>query len=658
MKYESLFSPIVLAGQEIKNRIAMAPMGCSRESQYGDGRVSTELIDCFEERAKGGVGMIISPFIAVDKRYYSMTLALFNSEHLLGISRLAEAIKVFDCKFILQLAHFGGKYTKGFEYERDPIAPSCIKSRMYPFSPKEMNNAEIEETINLFIQCGEMAKNVGCNGVELHAAHGYLINQFISPHANRRNDEYGGTLEKRMNFVSKVVKGIREKCGDDFIIGIKYSAHEHLDGGIDINEAKRIAVFIEEQGIINYLHVSVFTPPLMGFLDCDYPTVPPTYTPHPLVPLAAEIKKSVKIPVIAAGGLNNPEYINQIIAEGKTDMVALGRALIADPEWPKKAKTNGNIKYCILCNTCHLRGMNQKTIKCSVNPYMNEERRYSVYLKEKANTSKKVMVIGAGPAGMEAAITACKRGHNVILAEKSNRIGGLLKVASIPNFKKGVLDLLNYYKTEIDHSDIELRLGVDVNAEYIFKEDINAVIISVGADLVIPKIKGIDNDFVFDSALALGNEDLIAGNNILVIGGGLVGLETALHFAMKGKRVKIIDFICFEDILRDEHIENKSMLIRNLWKNNVEIFTEKLIREIKKNHEVIIEDKNNKIELLKTDNIIFSTGYIPKKGFVQEIKENILRSHPDLEIYSIGDCVSCDKIFNAINSGANSAWCL
>ncbi len=656
MDYKNLFSPIVLAGQEIKNRIAMAPMGITRESQYGDGRVSTELIDYFEERARGGVGMIISPFTAVDKRYYSLVLALFSTEHLLGIGRLAEAIKVFNCKFILQLSHFGGKAPIGFNIRREPIAPSKIKSRMYPFPPNEMTIEQIEEIIDLFIQCGIWAKTGGCHGIELHAAHGYLMNQFISPHANRRTDEYGGTLEKRMNFISKIAKGIREKCGDDFIIGIKFSAHEHLEGGIDTDEAKKIAAFIDKQKLINYLHVSAFTTLLPGFLDCEYPSVPPAYTPHPLLPLAYEIKKSVSLPVIATAGINDPQYADRIISEGKTDMVAIGRALIADPQWANKAKNKGNIKYCIQCNTCYLRGMNQKTLKCSVNPYVNEERRYSVYINKKADIIKKVLIVGAGPAGLEAALTASKRGHEVVLIEKEETIGGLLKVASIPTFKSAVKKLKDYYEVELANSRVKLKLGIDINKDYILNKETDAIIIAVGALPIIPKIPGIDNEFVLTSVDALENEASIKGESIIIIGEGLVGLETALHFAMKGKKVKTVDFIKFDEILCDEHIENKSMLVRNLWKYGTEILNEFFVEEITKNHEVIITQKKNKKNILQADNVIFATGYKPNKQLVSEIKTKFLSFNPDLEVYVIGDCVLCDKIFNAVNSGAQTAW--
>ena len=243
MRYPNLFSSIVLAGQEIKNRIFMAPMGVGFEDYYYGGRVSTEMVDYCEARAKGGTGLIISPFAAVDERYFALTMGIYSRKILVGISRLTEALHVYDCKFLVQLSHFGGKSPKYFTYGRDPVAPSSIESRMYEEQPIELTVGQIQEIIGLFIQSGKWSKETGCDGVELHGAHGYLINQFYSPHTNQRNDAYGGTMEKRLRFLKEIAEGIRKSCGKDFIIGLKFSAHEHLPGGIDNEEAKKYLNF-------------------------------------------------------------------------------------------------------------------------------------------------------------------------------------------------------------------------------------------------------------------------------------------------------------------------------------------------------------------------------------------------------------------------------
>jgi NADPH-dependent 2,4-dienoyl-CoA reductase/sulfur reductase-like enzyme len=422
---------------------------------------------------------------------------------------------------------------------------------IYPIKPVEMSIAQIEEIRDLFIRCAIWAYDAGCNGVELHAAHGYLINQFMSPHTNRRKDRYGGSLKKRLRFVCEIATEIRKNCGEDFIIGMKMSAHEHLKNGINTDIAIDTAKMIEAQGILNYLHISAFTTLIPGFLDCDYPSVPPIYTPNPLVPLAEAIKKEVDLPIIATGGIYDPEYANNIIKKGKTDMVALARALIADPEWSNKAKNGKNIKYCILCNTCYFRGMQQKSIKCSVNPYVSEERRYSFYLNNKSDNPKNILIVGAGPGGMEAALTAKKRGHKVMLIEKDMEEGGLLKLASIPKFKTNLSKLLGYYQRELKENNINTAFGIEINDKNVLNYDFEILIMAVGGKLIKPEIKGIEKSIVTGVNQALLNKDFVSGNKVLVIGAGLVGLETSLHFALSGKNVSILDIIGYDEILTD-----------------------------------------------------------------------------------------------------------
>ncbi len=656
MRYRNLFQPIVLGGQELKNRIVMAPMGCGKESQYGDGRVSTELIDFFEERAKGGVGMIISPFTAVDRRYYTLTLGLFSREHVLGISRLAEALKVFDCKFILQLSHFGGKSPKGFEYDRPPIAPSAIESIMYPVKPLEMSCEQIEETIGLYIQAAEWAKDAGCAGVELHAAHGYLINQFISPHANRRSDEYGGSLEKRMRFVTRIAEAIRRTCGKDFIIGIKYSGHEHLEGGIDTGEAVRIGQFLDAQGLLDYLHISAFTTLLPGFLDCDYPSVPPIYTPHPLVPIAHEVKKAVRMPVIATAGITDPGYADRLLGEGKADLVAMARALIADPDWANKARHGGNIRPCILCNTCYHRGMQQKVEKCAVNAYLGEERKYQAYLRTRAEPGRKVLVVGAGPAGLEAALTADRRTHRVTLLEKEPDIGGLMRCGSIPPFKENIARLIGYYRSELEKSGVEVRVGVEATADSILREDAEVIVLAAGGKPVRPPIPGLHGRNVYTAADALRSEGRIAGSRVVVIGAGFVGCEVGLYLAQKGKTVTVVDWLPFEKLLSEDHPVNRSMLIRSMRKAGVQIVSEGKVTAVKPDRILAQVGAACAEQEFGADAVVVAAGYQPDRELELALSKALEDSSDAPELYRIGDCRKCGKIFDAVNSGANLAW--
>jgi 2,4-dienoyl-CoA reductase-like NADH-dependent reductase (Old Yellow Enzyme family)/thioredoxin reductase len=656
MKYTHLFTPIVLGNQEIKNRILMAPMGCTRESQYGEGRVSTELIDFFEARARGGVGMVVSPFTAVDKRYHTLTLGLFSREHVLGFSRLAEVLRVFDCKFVVQLSHFGGRSPKGFEYDREPIAPSAIESPMYPHMPLEMSIEQIEEVIHLFVQCGIWVRDAGCSGVEIHAAHGYLINQFISPHANRRQDAYGGTLPKRMEVVRKIAQSLRRQCGEDFIIGLKYSAHEHLDGGIDTEEAKRIARFLSEHKVVDYLHVSAFSTLLPGFLDCDYPSVPPMYTPHPLVPLAEEVRKVATVPVVAAGGITDPEFADGLILEKKVDMVALGRSLIADPDWPNKAQSGGNIKHCLLCNKCYFRGMQQKTLKCSVNPYVGEERRYHSYFEHGSKKRRCILVIGAGPAGLETAITADRMGHSVLLIEKEQEIGGVLRSGCVPEFKQNLRRLIAYFERELSAGGVEVHLGLEATSDYVMQQEADAIVVAVGGEPVIPPVKGIDKVDVLTAVQVFEDEALLRKGNILVVGAGYVGCELALHLSGKRGDITVVDPLAFDAILVEDHPVNKSMLIRGMRSGNVRLLAGTKVVQLYAGEAVLEDVGTGQQTRLASDNVVIASGYRPRHDLEQSIRASMRSADHQLPVYAIGDCVSCKSVLEAVNSGANLAW--
>ena len=656
MKYKNLFSPISLAGQEIKNRIFMAPMGTGFEEYYYGGRVSTEMIDYYEARAKGGTGLIISPFAAVDERYFALTMGIYSRKLLMGISRLAETLHIYDCKFLVQLSHFGGKSPRYFVHGNTPIAPSSIDSVMYPEKPQEMTLEQIEEIIGLYIQSGEWARDAGCDGVELHGAHGYLINQFYSPHTNKRNDDYGGNLEKRLNFLIKIAEEIRRKCGKDFIIGFKFSAHEHLEDGIDIDEAKKICGFLDGLKLLDYIHVSANAVTIPIFLDCSYPEVPPIYNGQPLVPLAAEIKKSVKTPIIATSGISDPDLAEEIIKDMKADIVAIGRALIADPNWANKARSGQNIKPCIKCNTCYKRVLNQQVIKCSVNPYVGEEKKYGAFLNKKALQKKKVLIIGSGPAGLESAISAKLRGHDVIIFEKENEIGGNLRFASRQDFKKEIKDLLNYYKDEIIKNNIEVRLNKEFDFKDILTEKPDVLIIAIGAKPMIPDF--IDRNtgkFFFAEDILKCTDVSVVGERIAVIGAGLIGCEIALHLALKGKKIYLIDCLPFDDILIDEAPVNKHMLITKLRKNMVEILCGKEVGISENGKKIYIKNEKD-TKSFEIDNIVIATGYEPLHNKAIKISNKLKENDSQIDIRIIGDCKKVGKIFDAINKGAQTAW--
>ena len=646
MNLENLFSPIMVGRSEVKNRIVMAPMGANFEAV--DGSVTEALIDYFEERARGEVGLIISPFAMVSSEQRIGTLGIFSDRFIPGMSRLCGRVQSFGAKFVLQIAHPGGKAMRELTGKR-PLAPSSIESLIYSERPRELTREEIEELIEEFVEAARRAKEAGCDGIEVHGAHTYLVGQFISPHTNRREDEYGKDLEGRMKFPSSIVKGVRRICGEDFVVGFKFSAHEHLEEGVDDDLARKIARYIEKEGA-DYIHAAATSSTIPGFLECDFPSVPSIYSPQGvLVKLAENVKKDVGIPVIGTGGITDPEYAERVLREGRADLVAIGRALIADAQWALNARTGKKPRYCIKCNTCHKELFARRRVKCAVNPAAGEERRFEM---RKSLSPKKVAVVGAGPAGMEAALVASQRGHNVILYEEKDSIGGKMVFASVPQFKPEIGKLLEYYERILKSSPVEVRLGHRISAlDDLSRESPEVVIVAVGADLLVPEIPGIEKEKVLTVLQLFEDKTLKIGKEVVVVGAGLIGSETSWYLASQNKSVAVVDTLARESILEDEHPTNRSMLIRSMEKEGVKILEKREIVRIEEEG-AVVKRENGTEELLLADNVVFATGFEPKG----DLRGALSKVSFDAEVYFIGDCVEPRKLCEAIHEGYHAAW--
>ena len=355
--FPKLFSPIAVGPLEIANRVVLAPVDVGLHGPNGE--VTERYIDFIVDRARGQTGLLITEFTTVTPEKRVITTSVWDDRFIPGLARMAEAVHDAGSPIFMQIAALGGK-----SYV-EPFAPSAVDSPLYEQTPREMTVDEIKLMVERFIQGARRAKQAGFDGVEYHCAHSYLGGQFISPHTNRREDDYGGDFDGRMRFGAEVIAGIRQECGDDFPIGFKFSAHEHLHGGVNdhYDEGEndklhlRVAEFMEKAGVA-YLHVATTSATLMrvkGFVECTHPSVPPMYIkPNTLVDLAEEVKANgARVPVIATGGITDPADAEDIIASGRADMVALGRTLIADGHWARKARVGENIAPCIRCNFCH-----------------------------------------------------------------------------------------------------------------------------------------------------------------------------------------------------------------------------------------------------------------------------------------------------------------
>lgn len=631
-KLVKLFEPFQLKKVNLRNRIVMPPM--ASRLALPDGIVSETLINYYEERAKGGVGLIIVEFSYIDdkaSRAFPGQLGIYNEKLIPLLNELVERIKAHGSKIALQINH-AGRSTSRTIIGRKPLAPSALTVARGDEMTKELSIEEIEEIIEAYGEAARRTKAAGFDLVEIHGAHGYLICQFLSPLVNRRTDKYGSD---RVIFALEVVKRVREKVGEDFPIGFRISGDEYVDGGITLELSKYYAKRLAEAGV-DYIHVSGGTT-----VTVDKFISPMYYPPGGLVYLAEEIKKVVSIPIITVGSIYDPLFAEKVLQEGKADLVSMGRALIADPELPKKAAEGRmeDIRPCIRCNQgCFSRLREFKTQRCTANALVGREKRLEII---PASGVKKVLVVGGGPAGMESARVAAMRGHKVILFEKENELGGQLRIASIPHFKRDIKRLIEYLYTQIKKLDVAIELGKEMNLDLIRTIEPDVVIVATGATAFVPDIPGISKSFV-QTATDILTGTKQSGKNTVVAGGGMVGCETAIYLAESGKNVTMIEML--GEIGIDLEPTSKIAVSKMLNENGVKIITNVKLKEIRDENIVII-DKNWVERSIETETLVIALGSIPNRILIDELKGK------NMKFYAIGDCVEPRKSINAIDEG-------
>ncbi|MEM3019136.1 MAG: FAD-dependent oxidoreductase [Candidatus Bathyarchaeia archaeon] len=630
-----LFTPIKLGKVEVRNRVAFAPMGTGLYST--DGTVTEETLPYIEARARGGVGLIISQFTAATKFQRFPLMVSFEDRLIPSLRSYADAAHRYGAKVFLQIATMGGADLLG------SYAPSAIDLPWYSILPKELTREQIREVIEGFIQAALRAKKAGFDGVELHGAYGYLIAEFISPFSNRRKDEYGGDFEGRMRVPVEIVRGIRDVCGGDFPVGFKFNAYEDVPGGIDLELSVRIANKMVDEGVV-YLHPVTMATGLSTLGLSKYPAMPILY--HPIdvtIPVAEHIKSHLKdTPVLAAGGIKDPAFAEAILNSGKADMVVLGRALLADPDWVNNSMAGRRVRPCLRCNVCHFEAVAWvRKIVCTVNPYLMREPEEPL---KRAPRRKRVMVVGGGPAGIMASLVASKRGHEVTLYEKGNELGGLLIPGSRPPFKADVLDLLNYLREEISESDVEVRLKEEVTPEKVRHEAPDALIVAIGANPIRPPIKGLEKARVLYVTEALLNPEKI-GNEPLIVGGGVTGCETALYLRRLGKSVMIVEKLPELMPLEEEGYKyNTAVLTKMLKEEGVRALCKSEVVEVTPSSAFVRFGGSRPFEV-SADTIILAVGLKAERSLVEPFRASCKES------YVIGDCESPRRIRDAIFEG-------
>lgn len=602
---KKIFEPGLIGTLEIKNRLIVPPMLTEYASE--DGRLTERYISYYEEKAKGGWGLIICEDNAVDIKGvgFKSIPGVWSDEIMAEHTTLVERVHEAGAKIAVQLYHAGRQSHSSLLGEK-PVAPSAIQDPVMGETPRALLTEEIKDLVEKYAQAARRSKEAGYDAVELHGAHGYLINQFVSPFSNKRTDQYGGTLHNRLRFPLEIIKRVKELVGEEYPIIYRISAEELVEGGLTIEDTKTIAMFLEEAGV-SAIHASG------GVYKSSATLCAPTAVQTAIFSdYAKEIKKVVNIPVLTVNKIVYPEVAEALLREEKADFVSMGRASIADPYLPVKAMEgrHDEILHCIGCRQgCWDHLLQNKPVSCLVNPLTGK----SGQLIEESLQKKKVMVIGGGPVGMEAAIVAAKRGHEVTLYEKEACLGGQWLLAAVPPGKELLNTLTVWQKGELARQGVHVELNVEVTEGMIKAQLYDHIIIATGSTPITPGIKGVDKKHVFTANEVLKGEVDLAGR-IVVIGGGLVGVETAEHIAVHNQNVTLIEMA--PEIAGNMEGGSKHFLLKSLLNNKVDIRVKTKVIEITEGEMVIETDDG--LKSIKANQVVLAIGSRSERGLEKE----------------------------------------
>lgn len=537
--FEKLFSPVRIGGLEIRNRVAMTPMGVGLAAAGGG--VSDDIIAFYEARARGGIGLIISEICRVMDGAGAgepCQLAARSAADIQGLGRMVDSIHKYGARMFIQLHHPGRQGRAGVGGEQ-PVSASAVENPFSGATPRALTIPEIRTVQQAFVGGARIAQLAGADGVELHGAHGYLINSFLSPYLNRRDDSYGGSFENRMRFLLEIVAGIRTVCGRGFPLGVRLSAEEFLgERGNDLAATCRIAEELEKAGV-DFLDISCTIPDSPRFNACIEPgTIRQGWKKY----MAAEVRKHVRIPVIAVANIKEPEVAESILAEGCCDLVGVARGHLADPAWCSKARAGKpeTIRKCIGCLVCFDEIEHARHVKCAVNPTTGREREFARPARDGAG--RPVVVAGGGPAGVTAALVLQQRGFRTVLFDPAPRLGGTLNVADKGIDKEKITRLVDSLIAQVTESGVEIRLGEEATVEKVQALSPCGVFIACGARPFVPPVPGVDGPNVVVAEDILLGRAAIAGDCV-VVGSGMTGLETAEVLLRAGHKTTVVDLL-------------------------------------------------------------------------------------------------------------------
>ncbi|WKY48233.1 NAD(P)/FAD-dependent oxidoreductase [Eubacteriaceae bacterium ES3] len=643
-KYPNLCKPIQIGDVVFRNRMFSAPMGGTDIT--ADCTIGPKTTAFYELRAKGGAASVTVSEVVVHPETegsHMFHLDLQTVGSLSSFTYTADAIRRHGAIASVELSH-SGQYAGTYLTDKDKkqgLAQWGPSETVRPdgLPVKELTVELIADIVAAYGRCAALAKRAGYEMIMVHGGHGWLINQFLSPYFNKRKDQYGGSLENRVRFAQEVLDCVRENVGPGFPIEFRMSGSELFDGGYTLEDGVEIAKLMESR--VDLLHISA------GTYQRGFGTTHPSmFVPHGCnVYLAAEIKKHVSVPVATLGGLNDPEMMEEIIASGKADVVDMARALLADPELPEKVMENRDedIVKCLRCFVCMAERAVTSTRRCAVNPLIGREMDGMEILP--AAKKKKVLVAGAGPGGLQAALIAAKRGHQVILCEASDEVGGILKGERAIPFKYEMYELGKTLGKLAKDEGVEIRLNTKVTRDYALTERADALIIAVGSEPLIPPIKGIDGKNVIVVNDYYLKKDQVK-DSVIVLGGGLAGCEAAIHFAREGKKVSLVEMR--DELAVDANIRHRPLLLDEIKKCEIDVRTGLKGVEVKPDG-IICEDENGEHVIISGETIVAAMGQKALRQTVEELYDCAPR------VSTIGDCVKPANITAAVYQGHHAA---